>query len=83
MIQKTFTIGLLAGLAALAFGGTAAPVQAPPAAAAAIDVETLGPKVGDIVPDFTLPDQHGAARTLKSLMGPKGAMLVFFRSADW
>ena len=83
MIQKTFTTGLLARLAVLAFGGTAAPVAARQTAATAIDVETLGPKVGDTVPDFTLPDQHGATRTLKSLMGPKGAILVFFRSADW
>ena len=48
-----------------------------------IDLSTLGPKVGERVPDFTLSDQTGAARTLKSIMGPKGAMLVFFRSADW
>ena len=43
----------------------------------------LGPKVGDRVPDFTLPDQNGVARPLASLLGPKGAVLVFFRSADW
>ena len=49
----------------------------------AIDVEKLGPQVGETVPDFTLPDQYGAARSLTSLMGPKGAILVFFRSADW
>ena len=43
----------------------------------------LGPQVGDRVPDFTLTDQHGQSRTLTSLVGPKGAMLVFYRSADW
>jgi hypothetical protein len=42
-----------------------------------------GPAVGSRVPDFTLPDQNGQARSLHSLMGPKGLMLVFFRSADW
>ena len=47
------------------------------------DVQKLGPQVGDRVPDFTLLDQHGRSRTLTSLMGPKGLMLVFFRSADW
>jgi hypothetical protein len=47
------------------------------------DPQTLGPKVGQRVPAFTLPDQHGATRTLKSTFGPKGAVLVFFRSADW
>ena len=47
------------------------------------DPQTLGPQVGQAVPEFALPDQHGAARTLESMMGPKGAILVFFRSADW
>ena len=47
------------------------------------DVRKLGPQVGSRVPDFTLLDQKGQSRTLASLMGPKGLMLVFFRSADW
>ena len=47
------------------------------------DVQKLGPQVGTRVPDFTLLDQKGQPRTLASLMGPKGLMLVFFRSADW
>jgi hypothetical protein len=48
-----------------------------------IDVSKLGPQVGERVPDFNLADQNGKAWTLQSIMGPKGAMLVFFRSADW
>ena len=48
-----------------------------------IDVSKLGPQVGERVPDFSLKDQHGKLRTLESVMGPKGAMIVFFRSADW
>src|SRR5262245_40740016 len=47
------------------------------------DVQKLGPQVGSRVPDFTLRDQQGQSRTLASLIGPKGLMLVFFRSADW
>jgi hypothetical protein len=47
------------------------------------DIPTLGPQVGARVPDFTLVDQHGHTRSLASLMGPKGLMLVFNRSADW
>lgn len=47
------------------------------------DVQKLGPQVGASVPDFSLPDQTGQSRTLRSLLGPKGLMLVFFRSADW
>jgi len=53
------------------------------AAVADVDPQTLGPKIGERVPDFSLPDQHGATRTLRSTFGPKGAVLVFFRSADW
>ena len=45
--------------------------------------QDLGPKVGERVPGFSLPDQRGVTRTLRSTFGPKGAVLVFFRSADW
>jgi len=48
-----------------------------------IDVSRLGPQVGERAPDFTLKDQNGTTWTLQSVMGPKGAMLVFYRSADW
>lgn len=48
-----------------------------------IDVSKLGPQVGERVPEFTLKDQNGKPSTLSSIMGPKGAMLVFYRSADW
>mgnify|MGYP001446540939 CR=1 FL=1 len=48
-----------------------------------IDVSSLGPQVGDRIPDFTLPDQHGTVQTLESIIGDRGAMLVFYRSADW
>jgi hypothetical protein len=42
-----------------------------------------GPDVGQEVPAFSARDQEGRNLTLKSIMGPNGAMLVFFRSADW
>ena len=47
------------------------------------DVEQFGPEVGDVVPAFSLTDQHGQMQTVDSIMGPNGAMLVFSRSADW
>lgn len=47
------------------------------------DVTKVGPQVGEKVPDFSLPDQLGQTRTLASLMGPEGLVLVFNRSADW
>ena len=51
--------------------------------AAVVDVGRLGPRVGDALPTFTLRDQHGEARSLTSLLGPNGAVIVLFRSADW
>jgi hypothetical protein len=57
----------------------AAMAQSPPR----IDVSKLGPQVGERVPDFYLKDQNGKTWTLQSVMGLKGAMLVFYRSADW
>ena len=47
------------------------------------EVQRLGPQIGEQIPDFSLTDQHGSTRTLASLMGANGLMLVFFRSADW
>lgn len=55
--------------------------QAP--AKTAADLSKLGPQVGARVPDFSLPDQDGRVRTLQSVLERNGAMLVFFRSADW
>jgi hypothetical protein len=48
-----------------------------------IDVSRLGPQVGEQVPDFSLIDQSGRRHTRQSIMGRRGAMLVFVRSADW
>lgn len=48
-----------------------------------IDVAKLGPQVGQMVPDFSLKDQNGKVWTRASIMGPKGALLLFYRSADW
>jgi hypothetical protein len=42
-----------------------------------------GPEIGERVPDFSLPDQHGNLQSLHDLMGPEGLLLVFSRSADW
>jgi hypothetical protein len=43
-----------------------------------------GPAVGTIAPDIGTPsDQSGQPRTLASLMGAKGLVLLFFRSAAW
>lgn len=60
------------GVAALALAAQQAAAQVP-----------SGPAVGARVPDFTLTDQDGKARSLSSLLGKRGLMLYFVRSADW
>ena len=50
---------------------------------ARVDVSKLGPQVGERVPDFRLTDQAGTIQTLDSIAGPRGAMIVFVRSAEW
>ena len=75
VIARTMILGLAASQALL-FAQPAPPREK-------IEVSKLGPQVGERVPDFSLKDQYGKVQTLKSIMGPKGAMLVFVRSADW
>jgi hypothetical protein len=72
-------LGLLSVLSVLSAEGGQGPQQN----RQKVDVSKLGPQVGERVPDFSLPDQTGRTRNLQSIMGPRGAMLVFFRSADW
>jgi peroxiredoxin len=44
----------------------------------------LGPPINAKAPDIGTPrDFTGTPRTLQSLMGDKGLVLFFFRSADW
>ena len=43
----------------------------------------IGLPVGQKAPDFSLRDQFGHEHSLESLRGPKGTVLLFFRSADW
>ena len=42
-----------------------------------------GPPVGSKMPGFELPDQEGKVHSLADMLGPKGAIILFYRSADW
>ncbi|GMU39749.1 MAG: hypothetical protein AMXMBFR23_06150 [Chloroflexota bacterium] len=42
-----------------------------------------GPAVGEVVPDFTLPDQHGNPVSLLASLAGQRALLLFFRSVRW
>jgi len=42
-----------------------------------------GPAVGQKIPYFRAQDQSGRMWDFDSVRGPKGAMVIFERSADW
>jgi hypothetical protein len=52
-------------------------------AQAASQPKEVGPAVGQQIPPFKARDQFGREQTLSSLVGPKGLILLFVRSADW
>ncbi len=80
--MKLFTLSWLSS-ALIVMLAAQTPMSAQTTTRSKIDVSKLGPQVGEQVPDFSLKDQNGKTRTLQSIMGPKGALLVFYRSADW
>jgi hypothetical protein len=43
----------------------------------------IGLEVGHKAPPFSARDQFGREQNLATLKGPKGTVLLFFRSADW
>lgn len=78
LVTASFVTAALVVLGAGVFS-----MQTPEPGRTRVDVSKLGPQAGERVPDFNLQDQNGKSWTRESIMGPKGAMLVFFRSADW
>jgi hypothetical protein len=72
-------IRILTLVLTLALSGTITVAQT----ALAPDTSKLGPQVGQAVPPLEGVDQFGRRHTLSSIAGPRGTMLVFFRSADW
>ena len=49
---------------------------------AAADFPT-GPALGERLPEFTLPNQHGEPVDFHAHRGGQGAVVVFYRSAVW
>ena len=79
--QQALALGVCLAALAPTIGATPRPQSA--ASTSTVDVDTVGPRVGDVLPDFTLRDQRGQPHSLTSLLGSNGAVIVFFRSADW
>jgi hypothetical protein len=44
---------------------------------------SVGLEIGQQAPTFALADQFGHTHSNETLKGPKGTVLLFFRSADW
>ncbi len=76
LISRAVLVGVLAALM-LGFPSQAMQSRTP------IEVASLGPQVGEQVPEFSLPDQNGRVWTRDSILGPNGAILLFHRSANW
>ncbi len=77
IMRKTPVLIMMVLALPLAGGATAqTPVET-------VDVTTIGPQIGEAVPAFNLADQNGRTWRLESITGPKGALIVFFRSASW
>jgi hypothetical protein len=72
---KIATAVLLCGSLLLSFAAGAQPE--------AIDLSKRGPQVGEMIPEFSLPDQHGKLWSDQTILGENGTMLVFLRSANW
>ena len=76
-MQRILALGLVLAFGFVLLLGQMAPVAANP------DFD-LGPAVNTKAPDIGTPnDFTGKPRSLASLMGDKGLVLFFFRSADW
>lgn len=43
----------------------------------------IGWNIGQPAPAFALTDQFGHEQSNQTLKGPKGTVILFFRSADW
>ena len=71
-IAMLFSIGMLA----LASG------QGKPPAVDGV-APTIGLDIGQPAPAFALTDQFGHEQSNQTLKGPKGTVILFFRSADW
>ena len=49
----------------------------------AVSSEGPGMNVGERIPALRTQDQKGNWRDFASLVGPRGAVILFYRSADW
>ena len=80
-ISVAMTVKALIAALVVTCGLALVSAQAP--APVPIDTSKIGPQVGKPVPAIDGVDQFGTRRSLATVAGTRGTMLVFFRSADW
>ena len=68
----------LLGVAPVILASTLAMQRQPQTAARPVPL-----KVGERIPDFRAVDQSGKERRFGDLVGQKGLVLFFYKSADW
>lgn len=72
MLSRYWLVSILGILLVVSGAGAQSPTLA-----------ELGPQIGSRLPEFSGVDQFGRLQTLDSVAREQGAMIVFFRSADW
>jgi len=77
MIRRLFVVLVFICGFALAMAAQESISSAPP------QPTSIGLAVGEMAPRFSLRDQNGREVSSDTLKGPKGTVLLFFRSADW
>lgn len=65
------------------FGYSALALVLVASATASEYVDSWGPPLGTAIPEASFNDQAGQPRTFAGLMGPRGLLVFFNRSADW
>lgn len=48
-----------------------------------VDLDRVGPQVGEPFPEIRLPDQSGIMVDLHEHRRGRRALVIFYRSADW
>ena len=82
-VQLTLWCALLYGATAILAQGQSSAPDASSQRGATTSAITSGPEVGQKIPPFRARDQFGRWQDFNSLRGPKGAVILFNRSADW
>ena len=78
-MDSRLNIGTILLIVVLIFLGVSANTGAGPVP----DQIRTGPEVGQAIPPFDALDQNGQRQTFETIRGPRGALIVFYRSADW